>query len=1137
MEHIVKKVIMASAGTGKTYRLSLEFISLLLKYKDYPEFDFSQIIVMTFTRKATAEIREKILDFLYTLANDEKESEIIIKNLKKISGYVWNESDRSYIKNHLLTEILQRKDLLQVSTIDSFTTNIFKSMIAPYLRIKDFSIDNNSNDEIVPLLLDYIFSQDVFPLFEPLLIRLKTRTVEGTQGFIRSLINNRWILDYYENGSMTGLFSQALNLDKKMLEELKERNWKIFKETYMGIVEEYNNLVYESENKPWHKHIRKDYKNMLHLDENLQISVTSVMETLLDNPQEVIRKIKVFFDTPMPFPKSRKKALKEVFEQFERQFLDLLPALADYYLIAELLTKEQEVLTGWKSLCQQYDKLKFSLGKFTYNDITFYSYKYLYEESLSLIDREEGIVTNLFYEQLVSRIRFLLIDEFQDTSFNQFSILMPIINELVSGYSVKDYSGVIIVGDPKQSIYGWRGGERGIMETMPKKLGVVAEDLSQCYRSTRPVIDMVNHIFTNEDFQNSFASDNQAWVYSPVTAKNWDENKQMYREDKEEGGELFYWEFNNQMQESQDSDEDSEANENDNITNSYALFAEQIKLLHQQGKITWGETAILVRTHTDADNITNELNKLNIPNNIESSGKLLEHKAVELLLTLLKFRLLKDRFSLLEILRSDLIMLDGNSLKDLLKIYHAQGYDLDKKTEFELIYNIPQVKSLFDFINKDYTCQSHFLREFIKNYDFSRICSNEIDWKNVYTFIELVISFELAKLNTSVFDLFSFLDYCQKQIKSDSEILQEGLQIEDSISILTVHKSKGLGFKNVFLYWKLSNKKAPNLGDEFKIVYSFDRQTYLNLTDFIIYSTSLDEKVLNLSNSNDLMQDYLDRNIIEAIDVFYVALTRAEQKLGLFFSYSSKSDFTNYLASLKNEAYIIGLLVIAYKEFFVKHDGENLSSDSLAYYHYLKESTLEKEETALTKQEPDHVNYLKNFLTDYSLPKFQENQHKENLKKIYLEDRHQLYGNVAHEFLTYITYVDKEDNCPDKAQFKMGKNMVYRKFGSLLSQKELEDVINSCLVFIQNNQQIFSQKWDKVFTEKTVFKNSQEYRIDRIMVNSNNKKIMIIDYKTGGINDENQVQHYIDIISDLAFVKAEGYEVKGLFLTIPISFT
>lgn len=1138
VEHIDKKVIMASAGTGKTYRLSLEFIALLLKYKDYEEFDFSQIVVMTFTRKATAEIREKILDFLQELANQGKESTGIISNLEKISGYQWQSNDREYIKDTLLNEILQRKDLLQVSTIDSFTSNIFRSMIAPYLRIKEFSIDNNSNDEIIPLLLDFIFSKSVFPLFQPLLHRINTRTVEGVQGFIKSLIDNRWILDYYENGSMTGEFSQALNLDIKMIEDIKANNWNIFKKAYLNLVSEYNTLVYETQDKAWHKHILSDYKKMIHIDLDANVDIMTIFESLFSHPQDIIRNIDLFFKKPLPFPKSRKKDLKEIVAQMEEEFSLIMPSLADYYLIAEILPKQQEVLIGWKALCQQYDRLKFNLGKFTYNDLTFYSYKYLYEESLSLIDRERGVVTNLFYEQLVSRIRFLLIDEFQDTSFNQFSILMPIINELVSGYSVKDYSGVIIVGDPKQSIYGWRGGERGIMEIMPEKLGVEAEDLSQCFRSTRPVIDMVNRIFTDSDFQ-AYCQDSQhKWTYSPVTAKNWDSTNNIYNTAKEEGGELFYWEYNSQNEEDHEKDQDIDTESDNDIRDSFGEFAMQIHNLQKDGKIKWGETAILVRTHKHADKIAQELNKLNIPNNIESSGKLLDHKAVELLLTVLRFRLLKDRFSLLQILRSDLIMLESHQLKEILKFYHNQGYEIEKEKEYEFLEGIPEASKLLAIINKQYESHGHFIRDFIATYDFSRICLNEIDWKNVYTFLELLISFELARLNTSIFDLFSFVEYCQKQLKSDSEILQEGLQLEDSISILTVHKSKGLGYKNVFLYWHLSNWTAPNRGNEFKLAYSFDKESYLGLTDFIIYSSAKDEKVLKTSNSQDLMQDYQGRNIIEAIDVFYVALTRAEQKLGLFFNYKSKKDLPDYMISLSDEAGVIGQLIIAYKNFFIENNGNNLSNDRLGFYHYLKPSLKEEIRDDKTDTKETENNYLKNYLTNYSKNKFEENRPIENLKKVYLEDRHQLYGNVAHEFLTYIKYARNYELLQETdPQYLTARNMVYRRYGSLLAKEDLDLVIKSCNNFIKANSDVFSEKWDKVFTEKTVFYNSQEYRIDRMMVATKTKEVMIIDYKTGGIDDKDQVQQYINIIKELAFVKERGYKVTGKFLTIEISFT
>ncbi len=1131
MGNIEKKVIMASAGTGKTYRLSLEFISLLLKYKDYSgEFDFSQIVVMTFTRKATAEIREKILDFLQQLAEGGEESAQIISNLERISNYHWQESDQEYVKTKLLNEILQRKDRLQVSTIDSFTSNIFKSMIAPYLRIKEFNIDNNSNDDIMPKLLEFIFSDQVFFRFESLLKRLNIRTVEEVQGFIKSLLDNRWILDYYQNDTMTGTFTTAMNLDLAKIEEIKENTWKVFKDSYLALVKDYNARVYEPQKKAWHKYLLADYEKLTYLKKEDNLNLIQVIESILADPKRVLRKIDLFFKKPFPFSKTGKKVYKEIAIELEAKFTKTITSLADYYLISELIIQQQEVVRGWKELCKEYDKLKFTLGKFTYNDVTFYTYKYLYEESLSLIDRERGIVTNLFYEQLISRFRFLLIDEFQDTSFNQFSILMPIITELISGHSVKDYSGVIIVGDPKQSIYGWRGGERGIMEIMPKKLGVESEELSQCYRSTRPVIDIVNSIFTDSDFQESSLKAKRVWSYSPVTAKNWDAIRNCYNETKEEGGELFYWEHNEKSDSKANSDEDDVPSDNTNkeeTLTSYEMFAQQIRLLHQAGKIEWGQTAILVRKQKHAKNIANELNKLNIPNNIESSGKLLEHKGVEILLTILKFKLFQDSFSLLQILRSDLVLLEAKTLTEILKILHNSNSNDDKKTYMTEISKFPECQKLLTLVNKSYTSQAHFIREVIANYDFNRVCQNEIDWKNIYTFLELVISFELAKINTTTFDLFGFMEYCQKQLETDSEILQEGLQLENSISILTVHKSKGLGFKNVFLYWQLSNRKPRNQGNKFKLAYTFDRKTYLGLNDFVIYSSSKDEKVLKLAGENELMQDYEEREIIEAIDVFYVALTRAEHSLGLFFSYKSSLDFESFMDSLKDEAGVIGQLVTAYKKFFRERNGENLSRANLGYFHYFQPRQKQRKEKPIPANEsiPKQINFLQKYLTDYSLPNFEENKPRENMKKVYLEDRHQLLGNVAHEYLNYIKYGEEKE-------FLIAKSMVFKKFGSLLNREELRQAINICHKFIRENQEIFDRKWDKVFNEKTVFQKGKEYRIDRMMVNSKTKEVMIIDYKTGGIYDENQVNNYVDIIKEIPFVKENGFRVEGKFMEV-----
>ncbi len=1140
---------MASAGTGKTYRLSLEFISLLLRYQEDQEFHFSQIVVMTFTRKATAEIREKILDFLHDLAKGGDESPTIIASLEQHTKYKWKEGDQEYIKTILLPQILQRKDLLQVSTIDSFVANIFKSMIAPYLHITEFTIDNNSNQEIMPQLLDLIYSEQNFKKFEPLLKRLSIRTVEDTHSFINSLINNRWILDYYNPEMATGRFACMM---KKTPTELKENQnvlWEIFKSSYLEIIKEFNTLIYKPQAKSWSKYLLKSYRDIIDIPESQEVDINYVFESLLAEPETVIKNISLFLKEPRRFQKNDKYQ-KEI-TKFEIELTDLNHALALFYITAEIIPNQKNIMKPWQNLCDQYDKLKFSQGKFTYNDITYYTYKHLDNEELSLIDGDK--VTNLFYEQLVSQIKFLLIDEFQDTSSNQFSILLPIINDLKRDKSVShntNVSGVIIVGDPKQSIYGWRGGERGIMEIMPKKLDVKAEDLSQCYRSSRPVIDVINQVFTDQNFKNSLiykdlydekgesgdALDEDErvlhtieWNYSPVTAKNWDANKGEYNESNEEGGELFYWEYNSAKADHSDSNDDDD----DDKTTSFDVFANQLQELNKKGKIKWGQSAVLVRTKDHANEIAKAFNQLGIPNNIESSSKLLEHKAVEILLAIIKFKLLRDRFSLLHVLRSDLVRLDSLTLTKILQLFHNQGYKIDKEREFNQLKLFPECAKLLDLVTGEYSSQAHFVQAVLDSYNFGRVCENEIDWKNIYTFLDLVISFEMGKFNSSSFNIFGFMEYCQDQLINNSEVLQEGLQLENSLSILTIHAAKGLGFKNVFLYSHLSNSSAPNPGDQFRFAYTYN-DDYLTLKDFAMYSSSADEKVLKWTNSRGLMKKFQESKTVEAIDVLYVAMTRAEKRLGLFFNYSNKSkSFGEYMMNLKDESKVISQLIIAYKRFFENGDADE-STDALTSLSYIRDPSLEQRKKQTQKKQEEelrensHKNYLKEYLTNYLRPELEKQSRNWNMKKIYLEDRHQLLGTLAHEYLTYIKYGEEKE-------FPLAKSMVLKRFGSLLSHFEIHQVIERCHKFIQDNPEIYSKRWNHIFNEKSIFQDSEEFRIDRMMVDSKAKVVMIIDYKTGRIDNEEQVNHYINIISEIPFVKEQRYEVKGKFVKLWIS--
>ena len=154
----VKKVIRASAGTGKTYRLSLEYIGLLLQFHRHG-LHFSEILVITFTKKATAEIRERIFSQLRDIVEQNESGLLLTQNLTEFFGVSINENERRLLRD-IYMDMLTNKQHVQISTIDSFTHTIFKTIIAPYLGITDFDIKTQIDDHILDELYRSILEDE-----------------------------------------------------------------------------------------------------------------------------------------------------------------------------------------------------------------------------------------------------------------------------------------------------------------------------------------------------------------------------------------------------------------------------------------------------------------------------------------------------------------------------------------------------------------------------------------------------------------------------------------------------------------------------------------------------------------------------------------------------------------------------------------------------------------------------------------------------------------------------------------------------------------------------------------------------------------------------------------------------------------
>ncbi len=188
-------VVRASAGTGKTYRISVEFISTLLKMGAHTGFTrddiYREILVITFTRKATSEIRERIFEHLGAIARREDGFRDILKNPL---------DDRQIdFLGRVFDSMRKNKHLLMIRTIDGFTQLVFQQLVAPAMQIDEFSIVNENDEDVYQRILEKIIrDDDTMTAFSSVFQKYihRGKDLSAYRKLIQSMIDNRWLFDF-----------------------------------------------------------------------------------------------------------------------------------------------------------------------------------------------------------------------------------------------------------------------------------------------------------------------------------------------------------------------------------------------------------------------------------------------------------------------------------------------------------------------------------------------------------------------------------------------------------------------------------------------------------------------------------------------------------------------------------------------------------------------------------------------------------------------------------------------------------------------------------------------------------------------------------------------------------------------------
>lgn len=789
-----RKILKASAGTGKTYRLALEYAASLFDGEKIRD-----IVIMTFTKKAAAEIKNRIIDFLKELSEGNED---IAENIKNLYPEKLQNTDDIFKKSEkIYKEIILNRDSLKIFTIDGLKNLIFKTAVAPMLNINSYDIiDDGGNEEYLKRCFERIFrNRQDFNILKNFLEANVERSAESYVKIIKNIIDERWksllIKQIYgknferENYRLKGTLNQ-LDKSLEILQDICDKKGKagetlknfIKKEYYPYldkiIQEEKENFIYDN----WSMIFEKEIKNGQKTKTTKALDLIEENEELAELHEELLKELagRIYNDTLIPYE-------KEIFSFLERIY-------------------------------NIYDEIKFKERKFTHNDITNYTLEYLNDERLNLVN--ENKITDYMRDILESGISTIFIDEFQDTSVVQWKIFMSM---------VKSAEKVICVGDEKQSIYGWRGGDKNLFVNLAKITEGKEEYLDTSYRSCKNIVEFTNEFF--EKYSCCAKAKNIHWDFEKVKSSK-----------KEEKG---YVEIIN-------SSDDEEA----------GLY-KTAEIIKEKFGGNYRGIGILARNNATLDRMAEILSENKIPYFLETNLDIFSHRTAVPVMKFLKYLVTDNIFYLAEFLRDDIILIDDSSLKEL--VIFKNDFENFKFSDEKLNTVLEYIKDIKRKFENNELKLSGLTEEIILKFGILKKYSGESDVQNVYNFMDTIKKFDNLK---------EFLQEAEEK-SSSSEYTQSSIEMKNAVVLMSIHKSKGLEFDTVFYIHKETPSKADT-GVQFNICMSKDYETVQN---YMIIDSYFEKVLKYLESSYDYAEDKKQRREEEEINNLYVALTRPKNNL------------------------------------------------------------------------------------------------------------------------------------------------------------------------------------------------------------------------------------------------------------------
>jgi len=797
-------LIHSSAGSGKTENLAYRYIQFILSDK-IPKNSISNLLAVTFTENSAKEMKNRIINILKKLALEDEET------LKRIEKYIGGSSKYLTKKSEeKIEEILDNYNFFNISTIDSFVLKIFEASLKKLNYPCEFDLSFEYSD-----LMDESFSYFMHKVLkDPYLMS----EIESAIDFM-DITEKRFFINPIEK--IKENFEKFIKKEDLLLSEISDADNKIFNEK-MRLREEIWALAKDLLSKVEHKDVYTD------IIEGYKQKNISLMADKIFEKGKILKKKDENIDEEI--------ALKS----------DKIFKLCAKYLILESLSFYHPYVKIYRRFRDDFKiYMKKNTSSAVLSGLTREVGEYLKDLS------EEKIID--IYIKLSSFLRHFLIDEFQDTSYSQWSVIRPLIEEAVSAQG----SGFFI-GDIKQAIYMFRDADYRIINEFIKKPksdnsymelsslenGIERFDIDINYRSSKEILDYVNKVLNSEKFK-FFCEENGLKEFY----KNYKVKHKAYRKTSGRFKTLII----------------EKRGEEDIEEKVKSVFIKALKdMVLRYG---YSNVAVLSYKNDTVEKIAGWVNELGYPLASYSSLDSRKNKIVKGVIGLLKFlENNEDNLSLYEFLNCGVLTeVSDQEIENIFvksKIEKKPAWSVLKeikplvyKENLEIFMSAYGYLGVYEIVNLIYRRLGLFER-FREHGAF------------LLKFLEAVFEKTLSEKSYSLSNFIS-------DVSSESEDESFSIEISqhlNAVNIMTFHKAKGLQFEGVInLFWK----GRKTVSDNMYFLKDGDGVNVLKINKNLGEASS---EAKNNPINKVYAENKIKENIAE-INAVYVALTRAKTEL------------------------------------------------------------------------------------------------------------------------------------------------------------------------------------------------------------------------------------------------------------------